>query len=86
MTCLRVLPNKYPIEEKIWFSFMMGKYNDFPIQENNQNIKLYLNKIFGTTFEGGASGDIKFTDYPLPLLDLEEYNHELATRTLKGYM
>ena len=65
MTTLRWLPNKYPNEDKIWYSSEHWYHSD-NIRLNSHNLSILLNKAFGSKFEGSIDTDLKFVRYPLP--------------------
>jgi len=65
MTTLRIQPNKYPNEDLIWYNTYVEKWNSI-LSQNNENMCLFLNKIFGSNLIGSANGKIKIVSYPLP--------------------
>ncbi len=65
MTTLRWLPNKYPNEREIWFTFE-HRNSSHNIRRNSLELSQLLNKTFKTDFEGTIETELKFVRYPLP--------------------
>ena len=65
MTTLRWIPNKYPNESEIWFTFE-HRDNTHNIRRNSLELSQLLNKTFKTDFEGSIETELKFVRYPLP--------------------
>ena len=62
---LRWIPNKYPNESEIWFSFE-HRNNTHNIRRNSTELSQLLNKTFKTDFMGEVTTELKFVRYPLP--------------------
>jgi hypothetical protein len=79
MQTLRLLPNKYPNEDKVWYMHIELHSCKLPLLDNNKQCVMYLNAMFKTTFEGNKSGSITLPRYPLPLISQEQYQ-EVSNR------
>ncbi len=65
MTTLRVLPNKWPNEESIWWANEC--WGNIDNSRNNSNeLSNWLKQKFHCPFEGEISTELKFVRYPLP--------------------
>ncbi len=65
-TTMRVEPNKYPNEENIWYSHIVGRHAVDPFSNNSDALTNRLNFWFGENLQGGQPTIIRFVKYPLP--------------------
>ena len=65
-TTMRVKPNKYPNEENIWYSHIIGKHAIDPLTNNSDALTNRLNFWFAEDLKGKQPTIIRFVTYKLP--------------------
>ena len=65
-TTMRVEPNKYPNEENIWYSHIVGRHAVDPITNNSDALTNRINFWFQEDLQGKQPTIIRFVKYPLP--------------------
>ena len=66
--CLRLLPNKYVDEDKIWYRANVGYAHQLNFMTNSKELCNLLNKAFGSNFQGILNTQLKIRNYPLPCI------------------
>jgi len=66
MTTLRIVPNKYPHEDEIWYSHNAGYFNNQPELSNSLQLCNLLNFWFKEHFQGSVYTELKKPRYVLP--------------------